>query len=150
MGPAPTVYLLAAHPHWRDSRVNRRLLEAARGLPGVDAHDLYGSYADYDIDVPAEQARAAAAQLLVLLHPVQWYSMPALMKLWVDEVLSVGFAYGQTGHALHGKDLWLVTSAGGSAHSYSADGYNRHPVGDFLLPYAQTAALCGMGHGREG
>jgi len=66
------------------------------------------------------------------------------MKLWVDEVLSVGFAYGSSGHALHGKDLWLVMSTGGSAHAYSPDGYNHHPVQDFLLPYAQTAALCGM------
>ena len=78
------VYLVAAHPQWRESRVNRRLLEAARALPGVRVQDLYGSYPDSDIDVPAEQARMAQARLLVLLHPIQWYSMPALMKLWLD------------------------------------------------------------------
>src|SRR5215218_8878102 len=30
---APRIYLLAAHPHWRDSRINRRLLAAAREVP---------------------------------------------------------------------------------------------------------------------
>ena len=32
-GPAPSprpVYVVAAHPNWRDSRVNRRLLQAAQ------------------------------------------------------------------------------------------------------------------------
>lgn len=80
-GAAAGVYLLAAHPHWRESRVNRRLLEAARAVPGVQVQDLYGAYPDYDIDVAAEQARVSSARLLVLLHPIQWYSMPPLMKL---------------------------------------------------------------------
>ena len=69
--PSP-VYVLAAHPNLRESRVNRRLLEAASGLPGVDVNDLFASSPDYDIDVPVEQERARAAQLIVLLHPIQW------------------------------------------------------------------------------
>lgn len=140
----PAVYLLAAHPHWRDSRVNRRLFETARATPRVDAHDLYASYADYDIDVPAEQARAAAAQLIVLLHPIQWYSMPALLKLWLDQVLTYGWAYGKGGTALRGKDLWLVASTGGPEHSYHPGSYNRYFFDAFLPPYEQTAVLCGM------
>ena len=65
------------------------------------------------LDVLLEQARAGAAQLVVLLHPIQWDSMPALMKLWLDEVLTYGWAYG-SGTALRGKDLWLVATTGGS------------------------------------
>ena len=91
------IYLIAAHPHWRDSRVNLALLKAARDLPGVDTNDLYASYPDYAIDVETEQIRLARADLLVLLHPIQWYSMPALQKLWIDEVLSYGWAYGTGG-----------------------------------------------------
>ena len=70
--------------------------------------------------------------------------MPALQKLWIDEVLRFGWAYGPGGDALLGKDLWLVSSTGGSAESYAADGYNGHPINAFLLPYAQTARICGM------
>ena len=140
---APT-YLLAAHPNWRDSKVNRRLLAAARTVRGVDTHDLYASYPDYDIDVAAEQARAAAAQLIVLLHPIQWYSMPALLKLWLDEVLTYGWAYGPGGSALQGKDLWLVATTGGPESSYHPQSYNRYFFDAFLPPYEQTANLCGM------
>ncbi|HSV44912.1 MAG TPA: NAD(P)H-dependent oxidoreductase [Ramlibacter sp.] len=145
--PSPTrpgACLVAAHPNLRDSRVTRRLMAAATALPGVDLRDLYQRYPDYDIDVAAEQQAAAAAPLIVLLHPVQWYSMPALLKLWLDEVLTHGWAYGQEGHALQGKDLWLVASTGGRESSYHPQGYNRYFFDAFLPPYEQTAALCGM------
>jgi glutathione-regulated potassium-efflux system ancillary protein KefF len=142
--PSPGIYVLAAHPHLRESRVNRRLLEAARATPGTAVQDLYGSYPDYDIDVAAEQARVGRAALLVLLHPIQWYSMPALMKLWLDEVLTYGWAYGSKGQALRGKDLWLVASTGGPESSYHPASYNRYFFDAFLPPYEQTAALCGM------
>jgi len=142
--PAGGVYLLAAHPNWRESRVNRLLWQAAQGLPGVVSTDLYASYADYDIDVAAEQARCQAARLLVLMHPIQWYSMPALQKLWLDEVLAHGWAYGSGGNALRGKDLWLVATTGGRESSYHPQGYNRYFFDAFLPPYEQTAALCGM------
>lgn len=143
-GLSRSILVLAAHPNWRESRVNRRLLAAAREVTGVQVQDLYASYADYDIDVAAEQAHAAAARLIVLLHPIQWYSMPALLKLWLDEVLVYGWAYGPGGTALRGKDLWLVATTGGPESSYHPQGYNRYFFDAFLPPYEQTAALCGM------
>lgn len=137
-------YVLAAHPNWRESRVNRQLLERARGVAGARVQDLYGAYPDYDIDVAAEQANVQAVPLVVLLHPIQWYSMPALMKLWLDEVLRYGWAYGSGGNALRGKDLWLVATTGGPETSYHPQGYNRFFFDAFLPPYEQTAYLCGM------
>jgi len=142
--PSAGIYVVAAHPNWRESRVNRRLFEAAQASPVADVCDLYARYADYDIDIPAEQARLAKATLVVLLHPLQWYSMPALLKLWLDEVLAYGWAYGPGPAALQGKDLWLVTSTGGPETSYHPQGYNRYFFDAFLPPYEQTAALCGM------
>ncbi len=138
------IYLVAAHPDWRGSRVNRRLRDAAHAVSRVAVCDLYQRYPDYCVDVASEQAALAAASLLVLMHPIQWYSMPALQKLWIDEVLSYGWAYGATGTALRGKDLWLVATTGGPQSSYQPQGYNRYDFNSFLPPYEQTAALCGM------
>jgi len=137
------VYVVAAHPHWEHSRVNRRLRDAALAQAHVAVCDLFGRYPDYAIDTAREQKALEAAQLVVLLHPVQWYSMPALLKLWLDEVLALHWAYGG-GHALRGKDLWLVASTGGPKSSYHPQGYNRYFFDAFLPPYEQTAALCGM------
>jgi len=128
------------------SRVTHALLDTAIRLAGeqIEVRDLYKIYPDYAIDVAAEQQALERARLLVLLHPLHWYSMPGLQKLWIDEVLRFGWAYGPGGQALRGKDLWLVTSTGGSAQSYSAEGHNEHPIDSFLLPYAQSARLCGL------
>lgn len=141
--PTSDIYVLAAHPRWRESRVNRQLRDAAQSISRVQVCDLYGSYPDYDIDIAAEQAQLQRAQLVVMLHPIHWYSMPALMKLWLDEVLTYGWAYGG-GTALAGKDLWLVATTGGAEESYHPQGYNRYFFDAFLPPYEQTAALCGM------
>jgi len=144
---APDILLITAHPQMEHSRINRRLMRAARKLPAdakVLVRDLYSIYPDYLIDVAAEQAALAAAQLVVWQHPIHWYHMPPLMKLWVDEVLAFGWAYGAEGSALQGKDLWLVASTGGPQESYRPDSYNRYFFDAFLPPYEQTAALCGM------
>jgi glutathione-regulated potassium-efflux system ancillary protein KefF len=142
--PAPQVLVLVAHPQLEQSRANRKLMRAAQAAPGVRVRDLYALYPDYLIDVPAEQAALATASLVVWQHPIHWYSMPPLMKLWVDEVLAFGWAYGPGGNALRGKDLWLAASTGGAEDSYRPQSYNRYFFEAFLPPYEQTAALCGM------
>ena len=136
------ILVITAHPDLAQSHVTRALLDAARPL--AEVRDLYALYPDYSIDTPAERAALAAAKLVVWLHPIHWYSMPALLKLWVDEVLGFGWAYGPGGRALRGKDLWLACSTGGPGESYRPGGYNRYFFDAFLPPYDQTAALVGM------
>ena len=145
-GASPTdILVIAAHPALEQSHVNRKLLRAARKAHArVEVRDLYALYPDYLIDVATEQARLLAAKLIVWQHPIHWYGMTPLMKLWVDEVLSFGWAYGPGGTALQGKDVWLVASTGGPQDSYRPDSYNRYFFDAFLPPYEQTAALCGM------
>jgi len=142
------ILVLVAHPELEQSRANRRLADAAlalqRGGGGIAVRDLYALYPDYLIDVDAEQAALAAARLVVWQQPIRWYGMPPLLKLWCDDVLAFGWAYGPGGDALRGKDVWLVASTGGADDSYRPDGYNRYFFDAFLPPYEQTAALCGM------
>ena len=47
-------------------------------------------------DVIAEQARIDNADALVLVFPVYWWSMPGLLKGWIDRVFSNGWAYEET------------------------------------------------------
>jgi glutathione-regulated potassium-efflux system ancillary protein KefF len=140
------IVVIVAHPQLRHSQVNRLLMQRAAALEAgrVQVHDLYARYPDYVIDVAAEQALLAQARLVVWQHPLQWYSMPPLMKLWLDEVFTFGWAYGPGGHALRGKDLWWVVSAGGPEQSYRPDSYNRYFFDAFEPPMEQTAALAGM------
>lgn len=140
------VLVLAAHPQLEDSRVNRALMDAAAALGAqhVTLRDLYALYPDYVIDVDAEQALLEEARLIVWQHPIRWYGMPALMKLWLDEVLAFGWAYGPGGTALKGRTQFHVVTTGGGADAYSSAGFHGHTLQEFLLPLKRTATLCGM------
>jgi len=138
------VLVLFAHPAIRRSRVNRRLVEAARGVDGVVVNDLYQHYPDFDIDVTREQGLLLDHEVLVLQYPFYWYSTPAILKEWQDLVLEHGWAYGHDGHALEGKALLNVVSTGGPEEAYSQDGANRFTMRQLLAPIEQTARLCGM------
>jgi glutathione-regulated potassium-efflux system ancillary protein KefG len=138
------VLVLFAHPVLERSRVNTRLIGALRDLPGVTIHDLYEAYPTLGIDVVREQALLGEHDAIVFQHPFYWYSTPAILKEWQDLVLEHGWAYGPGGDALRGKVTLNAITAGGPAHAYRHDGYNRFTVRELLAPWEQTANLCGM------
>jgi len=141
---ARSVAVIYSHPYPNRSRAGRALLEGLRGLPSVDVRVLYSLYPDFDIDVAAEQRALVNARLIVWMHPMFWYSVPALLKHWFDKVLARGFAYGQGGTALSGKRcLWVVTTGGDEA-SFGAEGMHRRPLEEFSPVIEQTALFCGM------
>lgn len=144
MRPPPKILVVYAHPAPHQSRANRKLVDAARAIPNVHVQDLYELYPDFHIDIATEQLLLADADLVVFLHPIYWYSMPSLLKEWVDSVLESGWAYGKDGTALQGKDYWLVTTTGSTADAYQAGGPHGRPFNDYLPQFEQTASLCGM------
>lgn len=138
------ILILFAHPALEKSRVNRHLIQAVRGLDAVTVHDLYETYPDFHINVKAEQDLLLAHDIVVFHHPFYWYSSPALLKEWLDLVLEHGFAYGQGGTALHGKKCLTALTTGGDKEAYCQKGYNHFTVRELLVPFEQTARLCGM------
>jgi glutathione-regulated potassium-efflux system ancillary protein KefG len=137
--------ILFAHPRPSRSVVQKAMLDAIEGLDGVSFHDLYAAYPDFAIDVPREQELLLAHDLIILQHPLYWYSSPAIIKEWLDLVLEHGWAYGTGGTRLHRKFLMSAISTGGPQDAYRHGGRNRFPVRDLLAPFNQTAYLCGMG-----
>jgi glutathione-regulated potassium-efflux system ancillary protein KefG len=138
------VLILLAHPVLERSRVNRRLIEAVRGLDGVTVHDLYEAYPTLAIDVRREQRLLVEHDAVVFQHPFYWYSMPSILKEWQDLVLEHGWAYGVGGTRLAGKIAFHAISTGAPAGAYRREGYNRFTVRELLAPCEQTAHLCGM------
>jgi len=138
------VLVLAGHRTPDESRVNRAAVEAFKTLPQVTVHELMREYPDFKIDVRREQALLLAHDAVVMLFPFWWYSSPAILKEWQDNVLEHGFAYGTGGDRLHGKPFLLMVSTGGGEQAYSPQGYNRYPIEDFWLPFKAMANMTGM------
>jgi glutathione-regulated potassium-efflux system ancillary protein KefG len=126
------------------SRVNRFLADTARAVRGVTVHDLYEAYPDFALDVAFEQELLVRHRVVVFQHPFYWYSTPALLKEWQDQVLTFGWAYGPGGVALRGKTLLSAITTGGPAQAYRPEGMHGTTTRALLAPIAQTARLCGM------
>ena len=139
-----SVLVVFAHPALEKSRVNRRLAAAVQALDGVTFHDLYEAYPDFDVDIRHEQALLEAHDVVVLQHPFFWYSVPPLLKQWIDLVLEHGWAYGSEGTALVGKCVLSAISTGGREEAYRHGGHNRFTIRELLAPIEQTFVLCGM------
>ncbi|HXZ50342.1 MAG TPA: NAD(P)H-dependent oxidoreductase [Usitatibacter sp.] len=138
------IVVVYAHPYPRHSRGCAALRSAIEDLPGVEVRSLYDRYPDFDIDAAAERAALERARLVVWMHPVYWYTAPALLKLWFEQVLVEGWAWGEGGAALAGKEcLWAVTTGGDEA-AYGEAGPHGHPFAAFVPVVEQTARFCGM------
>ncbi|XP_044213085.1 ribosyldihydronicotinamide dehydrogenase [quinone]-like [Thunnus albacares] len=44
-------------------------------------------------DIVAEQRKVEEAELIIFQFPLYWFSVPAIMKGWMDRVLAQGFAF---------------------------------------------------------
>jgi len=96
-------------------------------------------------DVKAEIEKLLWADALILQFPLWWFTMPAILKGWVDRVFAYGFAYGVGEHSdarwgdrygegtLAGKRAMLLVTTGGWEEHYSARGING-PIDDLLFP----------------
>jgi NAD(P)H dehydrogenase (quinone) len=115
-----------------------RLKVAAASHDGFEAQALTP-------DVLAEQEKLRWADVLILQFPLWWFTMPAILKGWVDRVFSYGFAYGVGEHnekhwgdrygegVFAGKRAMVITTAGGWEPHYSPRGING-PIDDLLFP----------------
>lgn len=138
------IALIVAHPYLDHSRANRTLLAAVEDLPDVTVRRIYDLYPEFSIDVEAEQRVIAAASVVVWQHPIYWYTAPALLKLWFEKVLEMGWAYGPGGRALQGKRcLWVATTGAGEA-GYQPGAMHQHIFEAFVPVMRQTAQFCGM------
>ena len=138
------ILVLQAHPFPERSRANRALGQAIEALPGVEIRSLHDLYPDYAIDVEAEQRALSACSIVVWQHPLYWYTAPALLKHWFEQVLTFGWAHGPGGHALQGKRCLWITTTGADAESYTPAGVSAHEFEAFVPVVRQTARFCGM------
>ena len=92
---------MSGHPRLGDDSVaNKTILEElASLLPEAMIDHLDELYPDYAFDVEAEQAKLAAADVIVLQYPLWWYGWPSLLQKWVEDVFVRGFSHGSTGTA---------------------------------------------------
>jgi len=120
--PSPASYGAALASHCIDALgeagadVLVRDLYAMDFDPRLTARELAGAGQQPEADVAAERALLKSIDALLLVYPFWFNAPPAILKGYVDRVLSAGFGYQPTPHGadplLVGKTLMSVTTSG--------------------------------------
>jgi NAD(P)H dehydrogenase (quinone) len=112
--------------------------------PALDSQQAFESGEQRE-DIEAEQRKLLWADAVILQFPMWWFSMPAILKGWVERVYAYGFGYGVGEHSstrwgdrygegtMRGKRAMVITSTGGWESHYGPRGVNG-PMDDLLFP----------------
>lgn len=139
--------IIYAHPNEcsLNNHLKKAILEALQtGDHEIELRDLYqlnfnpvlsledmngqriGQVAD---DVKKEQAYITWADHITFVYPIWWTGMPAIMKGYIDRVMSYGFAYryvkGVQEGLLTGKQAVIINTHGKSKSEYEAMGMDK-------------------------
>ena len=79
---------------------------------------------EYSAEVHAHADRARRADAVIFVFPVWWYSVPAIMKGYIDRVWNYGLFYGGGRRSGLSAARWIGL-AGESADAYDKRGYGE-------------------------
>lgn len=96
----------------------------------------------FSADIQREQQLLSEADLIIFQFPLWWYSMPALLKGYIDRVFSYGWAYGGN-QALAGKKILVSMTTGAPDFAWTEE--KRGTIKDiFKHLFVGTFGLCGL------
>ncbi|MBF0106484.1 MAG: NAD(P)H-dependent oxidoreductase [Deltaproteobacteria bacterium] len=80
-------------------------------------------------DIKTEQDHIRWADVLVIIYPLWWTGLPAILKGYIDRVFCNGFAFSYGAHGptplLKEKKIVLITNQGTPEKIYEASGMTR-------------------------
>lgn len=142
--------ILMFHPDPEKSVANALLARAAAEIDGVEVVDIAATYPGGRIDLMTDGAveaqRLLAADRIVFQFPVQWYSVPSLMKDWIDAVFTrIYYVFAEReGDRLEGTPLMIAATAGNTAENYQPGGKIAISLEDIFTPLRATAIRAGL------
>lgn len=120
--------IIVSHPEI-DNSYTQQFLKRGTELENVTWHELA---VNQPIDVEIEQRLLAENDRIIFQFPLYWYSSPASLKNWQDEVLSSHLD-------LSDKHLGLVISTGLPAEAYQPGGEVGFSLAELTKPFQALA-----------
>jgi len=79
-------------------------------------------------DIKVEQQKISNADWIIMIYPVWWTQMPAILKGYIDRVFAYGFAFrlnenGPPIRLLNGKKGVIISTFSHPYHFYEEEGY---------------------------
>lgn len=130
--------MIVAHPQLENSDVQPFFREAIANFSNVTWHPITNSF-----DVLEEQKLLISHERIIFEFPLYWYSAPAVLKHWLDDVFTMKFTTGNR-YALAGKELGIVVSTGDKERSFRAGEEEQFTISELMRPYQALAGKVRM------
>lgn len=137
------VLVISGHPDIKSSQANSMIIDNLEKHSNVKVRNLIEAYPDFKISIDNEIKALVEADVVILQFPFHWYNVPAILKQWIDAIVTP-LVYGKHKGALQNKTLIISTTTGGPEVSYSKEGYNKYTMKQFLLPLIKLGDSLGM------
>ncbi|WP_145525813.1 NAD(P)H-dependent oxidoreductase [Yersinia vastinensis] len=140
--------VIVSHPYPTQSKIIKALQQTVEGIENVKVRNLESLYGNdvSGFDVAAEQMAYEGIDRLVFMYPTHWFNTTPMLKAYLNEVWTYGWAFGPGGDALKNKPLLVVTSAGASQYTYSHNGLIQSTMDEVLTPMKASALYVGMNY----
>ncbi|KAJ8407740.1 hypothetical protein AAFF_G00267840 [Aldrovandia affinis] len=102
-------------------------------------------------DIVEEQRKLTEADLIIFQFPMYWFSLPAILKGWIDRVFTQGFAFTDkqrySNGLLKGKKAMLSFTTGSNETMFNPNGINGDmnvtlwPIQNGILHYCGFQVL---------
>ncbi len=134
------ILVILAHPNFDKSISNNTIInELKKSNLELEIRNIHSLYPDYRINVKAEQEALLRHQTIVFQCPFYWLNIPAILKIWFEEVFEYQFAYGSKGDKLKDKNFILSSTVGADEKEYKLIGKHHRDISEFIKNIEQTA-----------
>lgn len=128
--------IIVAHPQLGNSSTESFLKAATDNKDNVMWHELNAPF-----DILQEQELLKSATRIIFQFPMYWYSAPAILKQWLDEVWNSQLT---SSHLLKGRELGIVTTVAHPASAFQPGASQQYTITEILRPYQALAHAMGM------
>ena len=136
--------MILAHPEIEKSIGNKIISEQFANKKNTEVRHLNKLYPNFKINVKAEQTALLKADTIIFQFPLFWYSTPAILKEWIDQVFLYGFAVGADSYKLKNKKLIVSFTIGSPIKDYP-----KEIVQKITFPFRGLAKYCKMEYQSE-
>ncbi|TPR14752.1 NAD(P)H-dependent oxidoreductase [Apilactobacillus timberlakei] len=136
--------VIVSHPEYDNSMTESFLQQCQNDIDEVDWLVLDHLTNNYEFDIDKEQNRLIKYDRILLQFPMYWYSSPALLKKYEDDIFTRSFTYANEDGKLKGKELGIITTLGEPLKNYTVGGSEGFSINEILKPYQALAFKSGM------
>ena len=131
------ILAIFGHPDLDNSKVSRAWHNIFAANGGITINRLDKIHNNFQFDIPAQRKLIAEHDRIVIIFPIHWYGTPALLKKWLDDIISADAD-------MSGKELIIAVSSGSPVEAYRVGGRNSWPLDILCSPWHAMAIRFGM------